>query len=214
MIVVIPARNERGSIIRTVKLASILPATVVVVDDGSSDGTGDVARGAGATVVEPIAPGSYARAIMTGIDFALGRPEGDRILTVDCESHNPLEAKLMMAFPADVVFGTRIASDAPISRRLLSWSAARMASGLLGMPVRDATSGFRLYSPRAATSLVKLWSKLANCSNHGFNLISLVLLRRAGYVIQPAPITYRAGKSELRWTEPWRVLREVWELAR
>ncbi len=157
----VPAYNEGGSIADVVdSLGRHAPRfDVLVVDDGSTDGTGDKARSAGATVIRLPFNLGIGAAVQTG--FMYGLEHGyDYIAQVDGDGqHDPVElAKLVRAIHGDpgldMVCGSRFLTEghrypAPISRRTGIHVFAFVLRLMLRQPVSDPTSGFRLYNRRA-----------------------------------------------------------------
>jgi hypothetical protein len=158
---VVPAYNEAGSVANVVRsLREAAPRfDVVVVDDGSTDDTARQAASAGAALVRLPFNLGIGGAVQTG--FLYARERGyDYVAQVDGDGqHEAAELhKLVTAMAADrsidVVCGSRFLGaeqryPAPISRRtgvhLFSFALRLM----LGQPVSDPTSGFRLYNRRA-----------------------------------------------------------------
>ncbi len=152
----VPALNEAESIRAVVEGArSVLAAPVVVVDDGSTDATSDLARAAGATVLPLPFNLGVGGAIRTGIHYAVDH--GYRcVVQLDGDGqHEPSEAKRLLEAleheQADMVVGSRFAAGYAVSwhrrvaMRWLSWLVSRR----LGTRLTDTTSGFRAMGPRA-----------------------------------------------------------------
>jgi glycosyltransferase involved in cell wall biosynthesis len=159
--VVLPCLDEEASVGACVSealeaiTAAGLTGEVVVVDNGSTDDSAQVAREAGARVVVELEPG-YGNAIASGVSAARGRV----VVMADADSTYPLDRVVELARPvldggADIVLGNRMsdANDAtmPFLHRtlgtpVLSWLNRRAAPGLR---VRDSQSGFRAFG-RAA----------------------------------------------------------------
>lgn len=149
--VLILARNEAENLETLLpRLASTLKtsrAEVVIVDADSPDGTAAVAQRHGARVVRQIQPG-YANALRQGF----GECAGNLIVTLDADlSHGPeVVADLLHAIDnADIVIASRYvgggAADMPVGRRILSIVLNRIFGIALGLPIRDLSSGFRIY---------------------------------------------------------------------
>jgi glycosyltransferase involved in cell wall biosynthesis len=158
---VVPAYNEAASIGRVVNaLREHAPGyDVVVIDDGSTDSTAEIATRFGAQVLRQPFNLGIGGAVQTGFLYALARGY-DYLVQVDGDGqHDPAEiAKLEAAMTADLsldmVCGSRFLSEdlhypAPISRRTGIHLFAFLVSGIVGQRVSDPTSGFRLYNRRA-----------------------------------------------------------------
>ena len=157
---VVPAYNEASCVQRVVRdLHEQAPhVDVLVVDDGSTDGTGARAAQAGARVVSHPFNLGIGGAVQSGFKFALERGY-DYMVQVDGDGqHDPGEiATLISAMDGDatldMVCGSRFLKDngypAPISRRTGIHIFAFILSRIVGQRVSDPTSGFRLYNRRA-----------------------------------------------------------------
>ena len=191
--VAIPAWNESGSVADVVShVRTVLPnATVVVVDDGSRDNTGQKAIDAGAvTLTLPFNVG-VGGAMRTA--FLYAQREGfDAVVQVDADGqHNPEEIRALLEglADADIVVGTRFHPGSTYKVRgprrwamdLLSWSLSRMA----GTPISDTTSGFRSAGPRA----ISLFAVAYPAEYLGDTVGSLSIAIRDGLVIAERPVT-------------------------
>jgi glycosyltransferase involved in cell wall biosynthesis len=157
---VVPAYNEAatvGSVIR--KLMREAPGVdVLVIDDGSTDRTEAAAREAGARVLRHPFNLGIGGAVQSGFQFALENGYA-RMVQVDGDGqHLPseiavLEERMARSPDVDLVCGSRFLTDsgylAPISRRTGIHIFAFLLSRIVGQPVTDPTSGFRLYNRRA-----------------------------------------------------------------
>lgn len=196
--IVIPAKNEEQG------LALVLPeltrqypeAEIIVVNDGSTDGTAATCEAAGVTVVtHPYSKGNGA-AIKTGARHA----SGDYLVFMDGDGqHNPDDiAKLldMVREGYDLVVGARsgIGSQASVAR----WSANtfynRFASWMVNRKIDDLTSGFRCVDRRKFMNFLYL---LPN--GFSYPTTSTMAFFRAGYSVGFVPITVakRLGKSHI-----------------
>ena len=146
---VIPARDAEatvGAVVRAVKKA-IPEATVLVVDDGSTDATSAAARGAGADVIRHEVNRGKGAALQTGFDEALRRG-AERVLTLDADGqHAPAYAPGLLAAldGSDVVIGSRDGNRAgmPWIRRATNSVMTSIVSGLAGKKIEDTQSGYR-----------------------------------------------------------------------
>ena len=191
--IAIPAWNESGSVAEVVsQVRSVLPnATVVVVDDGSMDNTGQKAADAGAiTLTLPFNVG-VGGAMRTA--FLYAQREGfDAVVQVDADGqHNPEEIHSLLGglSDADIVVGSRFHPGSTYKVRgprrwamdLLSWSLSRMA----GISISDTTSGFRSAGPRA----ISLFAVAYPAEYLGDTVGSLSIAIREGLVISERPVT-------------------------
>ncbi|PIR47676.1 hypothetical protein COV06_02215 [Candidatus Uhrbacteria bacterium CG10_big_fil_rev_8_21_14_0_10_50_16] len=158
-IAVIPAFNEATQIAEVIQNTSAFVDCVVVVDDGSRDNTAQVARDAGAIVVQhPINRGLGAT-LGTGIKAAraLG---GEVIITLDADGqHLPSEIPLFIEAIKngyDAVLGSRmleLKGNMPFKRRVYQRIGNLLTYTLFGLFVSDSQSGFRAFSGAAADVL-------------------------------------------------------------
>ena len=198
--VVIPAKNEAGTVGALVaRLRAELPqAEIVVVDDGSSDGTGAAAAAAGARVVRHPASRGNGAAIKTGARNATG----ELLLFMDADGQHgadhirPLLAQIDAGY--DMAVGARASHmHASVFRRLANWVYNTLATWITGVRIHDLTSGFRVARAGPFRSFLPL---LPN----GFSYPTTITLAflRAGYSVAyvPVPVRQRPGnaKSHIR----------------
>lgn len=155
VIVVIPARDEAADVGEVVQSVVATGLPVVVIDDYSADGTADIARRAGASVLQlPFHAGAWA-AIQAGMRFARARGY-EFCATLDADGqHDPVDLEtLLHRMDADdrpnVVIGACL--ERANRRRRVAWRVLRWLSGL---DVRDLTSGFRVYDRKAMDLLAR-----------------------------------------------------------
>ena len=161
--IVVPAYQAAttvGAVVARI-LVTVPGASVVVVDDGSTDGTGSAASAAGATVVRHDTNRGKGAALRTGVTAATRHPGGGRgeasvIVTVDADGQHPPEEIPRLVAPitdgrADLVLGARERTGVmPRGRRLTNWLSAALASRIGGRPIPDAQTGFRAFTAEVA----------------------------------------------------------------
>ena len=159
--VIVPTYNEGENIEALVTQLLALPTGVhiIVVDDNSPDGTGDIAErlaaenGGRVEVIHRAGKLGLGTAYIAGFKRALDG-EADLICTMDADfSHNPLYIPAIVEKVGqgyDLVIGSRYVpgggtSGCTFERKLLSWGANAFARTVLGLRAHDATAGFRCY---------------------------------------------------------------------
>jgi len=156
--VVIPLFNESAVIGEVVRGVKEHFANVVCVDDGSTDGSGELAREAGAKVVRhPVNLGQGA-ALQTGIEYALSRPGMRYLVTFDADGQHQVSDALDMlerarAEDLAAVFGSRFLNDtveAGLVRRIVLRLAVWFTRQSTGMRLTDAHNGLRVVRADAA----------------------------------------------------------------
>ncbi len=148
IVALIPAYNEASRISPVIQTASaFLP--VAVVDDGSSDGTGDVALQSGATVIKHVANCGKGTALKTGFYWA--RRNGYKaVVTLDADGqHDPADIPAFLAVfdqkPDALIIGRRNRRQMPLTRRIANAIGSEMVSIALKTRIHDNQCGFRLY---------------------------------------------------------------------
>lgn len=179
-------------------VASLRPTfpNIVGVDDGSSDGSGQVMAARGATVLRHAINLGAGAALQTGIEFALSDPSMRYVICFDADGqHRSADAASMIermrAEPVDILIGSRFlkADDAPAlptSRRLLLKAARVFERALYGVSLSDAHNGLRVFS-RAFASTVDL--KLSDMA-YASELVGLIAASGLSYAEHPVTIDY------------------------
>ena len=195
--IIVPALNEAeaiGDLVRALRGGAAWHE-VIVVDDGSTDGTGERAREAGAIVVRhPYNKGNGA-AVKSGVR----RATGDAILIVDGDGqHRPADAVRLVTRldEYDLVVGARsAATQATMARRLGNALLNRLATYLTDREIPDLTSGFRAARRECMLEFLHL---LPN----GFSTPTTTTLAfiKAGYSVafEPIDAEQRQGKSKIK----------------
>jgi glycosyltransferase involved in cell wall biosynthesis len=184
----IPAFNEAPYIASVVERARPHVGQVVVIDDGSSDGTADIARAAGATCLQLPRNCGKASALRAGIAFAREH-NFTYIITLDGDGqHLPEDIPAMFRVAeetgADLVIGARVFDRAlmPRSRYFSNVIGSRLASALVGRKIRDSQSGFRLFR------LDKLSESKLRSRCYELEMEILIKMARSGCTIAHAPV--------------------------
>jgi len=201
VVIVIPTYNERQNleIIAGRIRESVPDADVLVVDDNSPDGTGDLAdklseADSRVHVMHRTEKAGLGRAYVAGFTWALERGY-DAIVEMDADgSHRPEDLpRLLTAISgADAVIGSRYVPGGtvvnwPKSREFLSRGANIYNRMMLGISVKDATGGFRVY--RAAT-LRKLNLNNIESAGYCFQIDMTLRVLQAGLKLTEVPITF------------------------
>ena len=199
-VALIPAFNEARTIAAVVEGVGAAVDGVIVVDDGSTDGTGDRAREAGAEVTAHAGNLGKGHAVRTGLARVF---EGafTHVLLLDGDlQHLPQEASSLLAEAAtsgaDVVIGERRfeRTRMPASRYHANRIGSRVLSWFVGIPVRDTQCGFRVFRVEALRPL------RLRATGYEIETEMLVKVRRRGGRVAAVPITavYDGRRSKLR----------------
>jgi dolichol-phosphate mannosyltransferase len=207
--VVLPTYNERENLTTVVSLtraalASCDPpveGTVLIVDDGSPDGTGELADALAldhtdVRVLHRARKGGLGGAYLAGFDEAL-MAGADFIIEMDADlSHDPADLPRLIDAArdgADVVLGSRYVPGGgvegwPLHRRLISRAGGRYAAIMLGLPLSDLTGGFKCFR---AGGLRALDPDLVHSRGYAFQIELTFQAARAGLEIAEIPIVFR-----------------------
>jgi len=160
--IVIPAFNEAAVIGEVIADVRAVFDHVVCVDDGSTDGTGEIARRAGAHLVRhPINLGQGA-AIQTGVEYARTQPGAKVFATFDADGQHRVKDLAAMidrlsAGDVDIVIGTRFGthqgSRPPFLKRLVLRTAARLSRRGRRLGLTDTNNGLRVFNKKVADGL-------------------------------------------------------------
>jgi glycosyltransferase involved in cell wall biosynthesis len=211
VLALIPAYQEAPRVAAVVTgAARYLP--VVVVDDGSTDGTADAAEAAGATVLRQVPNAGKGAALRTGFRYAL-EAGAAAVVTLDADGqHDPGEIPgFLERFALDrpsLVIGQRDLASMPPVRRLANTLGGMTLAVTLGRTVPDNQSGFRLIDRT-------LMRALLDSDETGFEFEVEMIARAValGLPIAAVPVRtiYDGAPSHIR---PWRHLREFLRVSR
>lgn len=212
--VIIPTYNEADNIetlvVKIIKL-KITKLTVIIVDDASSDGTGELADTLARKLKGRVRVVHRKKKLGLGTAYVAGWKEAKKIsseviVTMDADfSHDPAVIPAMIdgiRHNADVVIGSRNVAGGQIIgvvywRYLLSRLAQILCKNILRLHIYDSTSGFRAYRMKAFSGI-----KPETIKSEGYSYLIEVIYRcnKAGYRIEEVPIIFRnrvAGKSKI-----------------
>jgi len=227
--VIVPTYNEKENIEALVTQLLALPTgvRVIVVDDNSPDGTGEIAdqlakrSGGRVGVVHRASKLGLGTAYIAGFKRALA-DGANLICTMDADfSHNPryipdVVDKIGQGY--DLVIGSRYVrgggSNHNLVRQLFSWGANTITRVMLGLHARDTTAGFRCYRRKVLESL-----DLDSIESSGYSFLFEMLfsVERRGWRVGEVPIFYEdrlLGASKISKSEIIESLRTVLRLAR
>jgi len=222
--VVLPTYNERDNLPAVVPaiLAASPELDVLVVDDGSPDGTGALAqelaeREPRVRVLHRRRKEGLGRAYLAGFEVALRAGYG-RILEMDADfSHDPgrLPALLAASREADLVLGSRYVPGGGtrnwgMGRRLLSRGGSLYARLILGVGVRDLTGGFKCFRREV---LERIDLHTVTTAGYAFQIELTYRALRAGFRVVEVPIVFadrRVGQSKMTRAIVLEALWKVW----
>jgi len=200
---VIPAYNEAASVGRVIQdILSLFPeAGIIVVDDGSEDGTVTAALHAGAKVVRMPFNSGYGVALQTGLRWA-GQHGARCVVTLDADGqHDPRELSAILepvlSGRADIAIGSRYLAggaryQVPLARRLGAWAFARMISALTHSRITDPTSGFQCLNAVA----IRLYADLEDFPEMTPDADMLLYAHLRGLRICEVPVSMYADEGQ------------------
>lgn len=185
--------------------AAVPGARVIVVDDGSTDGTVSAAQGAAIAHALNLGKGA---ALRDGIREAIAQGAAV-IVTLDADGQHPPEEIPRLLAPiaagqADIVLGSRERSGAmPLHRRFTNWLSARLATRIGGQPVADAQTGFRAFRREVAERVSPAGDRFE------FETAFLLDALRAGFRVASVtiPTIYGAPSHFRHWSDTLRLAR-------
>jgi len=224
--VIIPTYNEKENISDLVGQILALPinAGVIVVDDNSPDGTGQIAAALAAqsprvAVIHRAGKLGLGTAYIAG--FKKGLAEGaTRLITMDADfSHNPsyIPGLVELSSYHHITIGSRYIPGGGVrnwelSRRFLSWAANAFARTMLGLKARDCTAGFRCYHREVLETI-----ELDRIFSNGYSFLVEMLFKsqRAGFTVGEIPIIFanrERGTSKISQREIYKAMYTVGRL--
>jgi len=218
--VVIPAYNEAATIRDIAERALQFCSQVIVVDDGSTDGTAQALDGLGAHLLRNGRNLGKAASLWNGVQFALATGV-DAVVTLDADGqHAPEDIPRLFAAAqqnfGSIVIGARLAdrSAIPKLRYFANRAAVFWLSWACGQRLDDSQSGFRVYPAELFRKV-----RISHDRQHGFVFESEILIEAARFghrcVTVPIAAVYRPGAraSYFRQLDTLRIIRMVaWKL--
>lgn len=226
--VIIPTYNEVENIEALVSEVLDLPVQVgvIVVDDNSPDGTGDVAEKmvqehpGRVHVIHRAGKLGLGTAYVAGFRLALDELGASRVMTMDADfSHLPgyIPAMVTLSEKCHIVIGSRYVPGGgtarwPLWRQLMSWGANTFARLVLGLHAHDTTAGFRLYQRQVLETVPP---ENIRSSGYSFLVEMLFNCERQGFKVGEVPIIFedrRQGTSKISSNEVTRAMQTVFRL--
>jgi dolichol-phosphate mannosyltransferase len=228
-VVCVPTYDERENLEPLVRaLGNVLDTSrdrVLVIDDGSPDGTGEIADTLAGElpwlgVLHRTRKEGIGRAYLAGFQQVLGS-DAELVLEMDCDfSHDPADVPRLIAAcedGADLALGSRwVAGGGTLNwgllRRLISRGGSLYARLVLGVGVRDLTGGFKCFRRRV---LETIDLEAIAARGYGFQIEGTYRALRAGFRVVEVPITFvdrRVGESKMSGAIVVEAMRQVPQL--
>ena len=224
ILIIVPTYNERDNLPGIVDTLGKLPVDMLVVDDSSPDGTGDMAdelaqKHAYVHVLHRKEKDGLGRAYCAGFEWAL-KHDYEFIFEMDGDfSHDPKDIPrfLEVAEDADLVLGTRYRGGIrvmnwPLSRLILSMGAAKYVKWITGMPFTDPTGGFKCFR-RCALESIDIPKVRSN--GYSFQIELTHNIGRQGMRVAEVEIVFsdrQEGTSKMSGNIVWEAIWMVWRL--
>ncbi len=206
----LPAYNESQTIGHIISQARIYIESIIVIDDGSSDNTAQIAREQNVVVLQHEVNRGKGMALRTGFEYALAQGY-EIIITMDSDGqHEPADIprflKQLQYHHSDIVIGARVLDrkKMPLHRKLNNKLISKIGSWFCGQKVIDFQSGFRLIKSEVLRSITLETSRYETESE------MLIKAGRMGFQIEALPIRTIYGKE----TSDVKPLREIYLFTR
>ncbi|MDT5220138.1 MAG: polyprenyl-phospho-N-acetylgalactosaminyl synthase [Mycobacterium sp.] len=193
--IVVPSFNEATVIGEVISELRSVFDNVVCVDDGSADGTGEIARQAGAHLVRhPINLGQGA-AIQTGVEYARSQPGARMFATFDADGQHRVKDVAAMidrlsVGDVDVVIGTRFGrpdgSRPPFLKRVVLQTAARLSRRGRRLGLTDTNNGLRVFNKTVADGMNITMSGMS----HATEIVMMIAENHWRVVEEPVEVLY------------------------
>ena len=225
-LVCLPTYDEKDNVgpITEAILAATPDVDVLVIDDNSPDGTGQLADAIAARqprvkVLHRAGKEGLGKAYLAGFAWALSHGY-DLVLEMDADfSHDPkyLPGMLEASKEADLVLGSRNVPGGGtvnwgILRKIISRGGSFYARTILGLPVRDLTGGFKCFR-RQVLEAIDL--PTVECTGYAFQIELTYRTLRKGFRVKELPIVFvdrRVGQSKMSKRIVLEALRKVWSI--
>ena len=198
--VCLPTYNERENLEKMVRALGTHDVDVLVIDDGSPDGTGEIADRLAAEldyvqVLHRLHKEGIGRAYIAGFERVLAG-DSELVLEMDCDfSHDPADVPRLIAAceaGADLALGSRYVPGGGtrnwgLVRRLISWGGSFYARMVLGVRIRDLTGGFKCFQRRV---LETLDLDAIESKGYAFQIETTYRALREGFRVQEIPIVF------------------------
>ena len=220
--VCLPTYNERENLENMVRRLSTLGVRILVIDDNSPDGTGEIADRLAAeldvvSVLHRARKEGLGPAYLAGFERALA-DGADYVLEMDCDfSHDPNDVPRLLAAcesSYDLVLGSRYVPGGGtvnwgLVRRLISWGGSFYARVVLGLRIRDLTGGFKCYRRRV---LEEMDLDAVHSRGYAFQIETTYRTLRKGFSVGEVPIRFADREEGHSKMSRAIVLEAVWKV--
>jgi dolichol-phosphate mannosyltransferase len=200
-VVCLPTYNERENLERMIRELGDKNVRVLVVDDSSPDGTGEIADRLAAeldyvSVLHRKTKEGIGRAYVAAFEHVLAAGDAELILEMDCDfSHDPNDVPRLIAAceaGADFALGSRYVPGGGtrnwgLLRRIVSWGGSFYARVILGLKIRDLTGGFKCFHRRVLESLDL---DAIQSKGYAFQIETTYRAMRKGFEVVEVPIVF------------------------